>query len=397
MKRLSVVASVLAILFCRNLSAVPQLGAPFLLIWPTARSTALAGAMTGLADDADAAYWNPGGVGLQKSLSLEFSTGRWLPGLYPGMHYTFSSASYCIADALGKGTGLGLGVNATYAEFGDVEIIDEHGYYLGRFTAWRGAFGLHGGVGLLGNRLGVGTAVKLVYLKHKPLWAWEVMPELGIDCSGTGSSVAADLGVLYRPIKPLSAGLTVANLGPEMTYDGDRPDPLPSLLRLGLCWTPLDMDLVRLRVLGEADKVLVGMFWDTTGTKTFGQKLQWEFRSAWKSLGAEVMLLRVVELRIGYFEDLAGARGGFVVERDDGEMREHVGLGDILTRKGLGRVTKVGICWGVGIGYKDYVRLDVSSDAAIYNFSTNNLKLAFAANDIFGLVEEAEKLFAELQ
>jgi len=220
------------------------------------------------------------------------------------------------------------------------------------------------------------------------------MPELGLDGKGAGGSVAFDLGVLYRPIRPLSAGLTLANLGPQMTYEDDEPDPLPSMLRLGLCWTPLDLDLVRLRVLGEADKILVGMFWDTTGTKTFGQKLQWEFRDAWKSLGAEVMLLRLVQLRIGYFEDLEGARGGFVVERDEGQ-REHVGVVDVLTRKGLGKVMKVGVCWGMSMGYRDYIRFDVSSDARIYDFPTDNTKYALSINNIMGLVEEVKELFAE--
>ena len=48
--------------------ASQDLGETFLLVWPTARSPALAGAMTALADESDAAYWNPGGLGFQKGL-----------------------------------------------------------------------------------------------------------------------------------------------------------------------------------------------------------------------------------------------------------------------------------------------------------------------------------------
>ncbi len=58
--------------------AFGQFGGTALLLWPTARSVALGGAMTALADEADAEFWNPGGLGFQPGASLSGSTRRWL-------------------------------------------------------------------------------------------------------------------------------------------------------------------------------------------------------------------------------------------------------------------------------------------------------------------------------
>lgn len=62
-------------------------GMGVLTIWPTARSTALAGTMTGLADEADATYFNPAGLAFQTTAKADVTHASWLPGLYPGMYY----------------------------------------------------------------------------------------------------------------------------------------------------------------------------------------------------------------------------------------------------------------------------------------------------------------------
>ncbi|OYD17066.1 hypothetical protein CH330_01015 [candidate division WOR-3 bacterium JGI_Cruoil_03_51_56] len=392
LRRTAIVAAALIIASCSVSLAHENPGASFLLIWPSARSTALGGASVALGEDPDASYWNPGGIGLQKSLSLSLSSGEWLPGLYPGMTYAFAGGSYCILNALGNGIDLGFGANATYLTLGETDVINEHGEFLGRYTTWRGAFGLHGGVGLLDGKLGVGAAVKLVRQSRAPDWVWSDMPELGIDARGTGGSFAADIGVLCHLIPDLSAGLALANLGPDMAYDsgGGEPNPLPTMLRVGLCWTPVSNRYVRLKVLPEADKILVGMFYDPDGTKTFDQLLGQELRDIWKSLGIEVTALDILSLRLGYFEDLTGQRGGIVLEKDG--VTSHFGIGEALTRTGLGRFKSLGLCWGIGLGWKDYIRLDLSSDAAIYDFPTTNVKVALTMNDVVGLAAEVRRL-----
>jgi hypothetical protein len=128
------------------------------------------------------------------------------------------------------------------------------------------------------------------------------------------------------------------------------------------------------------------MFSDSMNTIPFGQELLRELDGAWKALAVEVTALRLLAVRIGYFEDRDWQRGGLVFRRYD--MTRHYTLYDLLTRRELGRLESVGLCWGFGVGYKDYFRIDVSSDAAIYDFPTRNWKLSLVANDIVGGIRE---------
>jgi hypothetical protein len=161
------------------------------------------------------------------------------------------------------------------------------------------------------------------------------------------------------------------------------------MLRLGACWTPVNNRDVRVSVLPEFDKLLVGVLYDSTNTIPFGHELQTELRDAWKALGVEVNGFGLLTVRLGYFEDMTWERGGIVFERYGGEYRHN--LYDLLTRKGLGKLKAIGLCWGFGIGYKDYFRFDVSSDAAIYDFPTTNWKFALVANDIAGGIRELKQ------
>ena len=95
----------------------------------------------------------------------------------------------------------------------------------------------------------------------------------------------------------------------------------------------------------ELDKLLVGMFYDTTGTKTLGRQLGEEWRDVWKALAFEVTAFRLVSLRLGYFENLTDQLGGIVLE-DEADWTRHWGIWDALTRRGLGQLKSIGLCWG---------------------------------------------------
>jgi len=90
MKALTVAALVVASVLTSSRAVADyegNVGPGAILLWPTARSTALAGTMTGLADEADAAFFNPAGLAFQMTAKASLSYGNWLPGLYPGMLY----------------------------------------------------------------------------------------------------------------------------------------------------------------------------------------------------------------------------------------------------------------------------------------------------------------------
>jgi len=342
--------------------------------------------VTGLADDPDAAWCNPGGLGLQQSFGGCLSGGNWLSGLYPGMYYTYANAGYSTVGILPGGRNLNVGMDYTYLTTGETDVVNEHGEFLGRFRTYEMAVGLHAGAQVT-SHLGVGANLKYIHFSLGPDWYWGWENGLGIDFGGTADDVAADIGALYRPARYAGIGLTLANIGPDIAYSGTgESDPLPLMLRIGGCLTPLDNPLFRIRALLETDKILVGMFYDTTHTKTFGRKLDEELRDAWKSAAVEATLVQFFAVRLGYFEDLAGQRGGIVMVKDG--QTYHYGLGDLLTRRGLGSYRSAGICWGLALCYKDYVRLEVSDDSRIYDFPTTNTKVTLTVNDVVGIWTE---------
>ena len=340
-------------------------GAVFLMIWPAARPTAMGGAFTPIADDASAVYYNQGGLGFLQGTHATLMHANWLPGLYPGMYYEYAGVTHSFP---GRGS---VGGNVVYLTTGETDVINEHGEFLGRYTTFDVAVAGGYGFPVLRN-LGVGFGAKFIYSFLVPDWVWRVMPELGIEAGGTGVTWAVDVGALYRPWQFLNVGLSVANLGPNISYTSSgESDPLPRMLRVGVAYYPVYGEHFRVGVIPEINKILVGMFDNTT--------FQEEMRDAWKSIGVEGTFRYeplALSARLGYFEDLTGARGGIIVERE-GSSQEHVGLWDVLTRKNLGRFKSLGLCFGGGIEYARF-KFDISVDQMIYDFPTNNYKFSFS-------------------
>jgi hypothetical protein len=357
---------------------VGNVGPGALLLWPTARSTALGGAMTGLADEADAAVFNPAGLAFQATAKADITyANNWLPGLYLGMRYASAIGGAPIHMPFLCSHKTYVSGSAVYLTTGETDIVNERGEFLGRVTTWRGTAGLQVGT-LLTNRLGAGIGLKVLHdSRYAGNWFWgETYTE--------ATAAAVDIALLYR-LSRVSIGAAVCNLGPPIVYrPSDELDELPRIARLGLCWTPIENRNLRLRVMPEFTKVLVGMFSDTTG-KSFGRQLDEEWRDAWKAVGIEVTPFNLVFLRLGYFEDLTDQRGGIVLEREG--QTYHYGLWDALSRRGLGQLKSIGLCWGFGVG-NNALRFDVSSDAAIYDFETSNWKFSLVANDIAGGIRE---------
>lgn len=367
-------------LFISSLLANPYIdpdpantGEGALMLWPTATSTALAGAMTGLADEADATYFNSAGLAFQTTSKANLDYGSLLPGVQRGMYFISAAAGAPLRMLSLRSRNVYVSGSLVYSTAGKIAIVDDWGRFLGRVNVWRGNAAGHMAM-LLTNSLGAGIGLKVVHNSTRT-------PEYSTRGPiGEATGVAVDLAILYRPLSQVSIGATVSNLGPTMVY---RPSggafSMPRIARLGLCWTPVENRKVRLRVMPELDKLLVGMFRDTTGRKPFGRKLEKEWKDAWKALGVEATAFRLVSLRLGYFEDLTDQLGGIVLVKDG--QTYHYGLWDALSRKGLGQLKSIGLCWGFGVG-NNTLRFDISSDAAIYDFPTSNWKLQLTCNDI---------------
>ena len=72
--------------------------------------------MTGLADDADAAFWNPGGLGFQKGWGFTGTFNNYLPGAYEHVntYYFYGSVGYGFPHFLKGNMTLNIGINNTY-------------------------------------------------------------------------------------------------------------------------------------------------------------------------------------------------------------------------------------------------------------------------------------------
>jgi hypothetical protein len=357
----------LAIMACLLSTAVGQgrteydPGATFLMVWPGARSTALAGAMTALADDAEAERYNPAGLAFQSRYNAQVTYASWLPSRWRNMFHVYGAASGQQFSLAGRP--LNLGVNLQYYQLGQTDSGVGFPYYYCTRHGWRGAFGAAAATQLTG-RLGVGLGLKVITATSEAVdEGFEppapYIPEFGIDYDVTGTTVAADLGVLWRPLDAFSLGTALQNLGPSLGSHSGLPARLPYTWRLGMCWTPLDSRLLRLRVMPEGVAIIN---WST---------------ESWFSFGVEATALEVVTLRCAYIDDANKTRGGLLLDPGNGEVWRY-SLGDVLTQRGLGKLKQIGLCLGVGLNYKDYVRLDFSSDRLIYNYPTGNWKVTLA-------------------
>jgi hypothetical protein len=368
--RLSAIGLVLAVLLSAAYPAGENPGAVFLMIWPGSRPTALSGAFASIADDATATYYNVGGLGFQNSGEVTLQHANWLPGLYPGMYYEFLGGTRSLRQ---KGT---FGLNIIYLTTGRTEVVNEQGEYLGEYNTFDIAATVAYGFKVM-PKLSAGISFKFIYSFLVPDWVFIVMQkELGNITGGVGTTWAADLGLLYKPFNFLSVGTALQNLGPNIAYTtSGSSDPLPRMLRVGLNYMPIRSKLFRLSLIPEVTKVLVGMFYDPLDTLTFTQELAYEYKEAWKSFGIELTYYDLISARIGYFEDLTGARGGVKVLK--GSNEDYLSLPQYIFSRNRGQFQKIGLTFGGGLKFKKFA-FDISLDNLIYDFSTDNYKFSFS-------------------
>jgi hypothetical protein len=351
-------------------------GAVFLMIWPGARPTGLGGAFSAVADDASANYYNPGGLAFINSTVATLQHSNWLPGLYAGMYYEYMGFGHSIKD---KGT---VGFDVIYLSTGKTEVTGVGGINYGEYTTFDIALGPSYGFKLKPN-LGFGMTFKLIYSYLVPSWVWtipEIREELGINTGGTGVSWAFDAGLLYKISSKISIGASLQNFGPNISYtDTHASDPLPRMLRAGLRYEPLHTRLFKLLITPEINKVLVGMFYDPEDTLSFFQELGYELNESWKSLGVEFWYFDMLSLRVGYFEDATGARGGLVFNQG-GSAQTHITLADYLfggSAKRSGDFSGLGFTLGGGVKFKGF-QFDIGVDQWIYDFPTSNYKFSLS-------------------
>jgi hypothetical protein len=338
-------------------------GAGFLIVFPDARTAALGGCGTALTDLDANTYYNPASIAFGPRVAATWTHVSWLPGLYPGMGYEHVGAAYRLDDRLC------LAANAVYLTTGETDVINERGEFLGRYRTWDFAGGVSGAYRIL-PYLSAGITLKGIYSLLVPSWVWKRMPELGIEAGGQGFTMALDCGAMYRPFQCLSIGAALSNFGPGINYmDGEGTDALPAIARVGFAFSP--------RIPGALQVALVSDAWrdiERPMPRTGDFVQRWE--QVEHGIGLELRFARLASVRLGYFEDIDGQRGGIVVE-NFGATR-HVSLLRQLTGPPSGEVVGFGFCWGVGVEFNG-LKFDVGVDEDIYDFATRNVRFQLSA------------------
>lgn len=234
MNRISLLLCAL-VLLAAALPARAQIGGAavvFLMIEPDSRAAGMGNAGVALADNANATFWNPAGLGFQRGAAVGITHSNWLPEFNANLYYEYAVGKY---HREGLGT---FGAHLTFFNLGKHDCIDDIGNPCGQFRSYDLAAGVSYGKQVTDN-LSLGTGVRFIYSNLAT----------GVEVSGGGEakagvSVGVDLGLLYRtnPIDlggvptTISAGFNLANMGPTIQYIENR-DPIPTNLRFGWATT----------------------------------------------------------------------------------------------------------------------------------------------------------------
>lgn len=221
-----------------------------------ARAIGMGHAYTGVAEGLPAILWNPAGLNSIQSTSVYFSR-------YNGFEFTVESPTggettdqvsfnlFNIGIPI-KDIGtfafsmnlwdLGSSVD-TQIGSGDLTGFDSQSLWI-----MYGSFATK-----FNKKIDLGISMK--YIREK----------LSSTEGGTGSSVALDLGVLYRPFEeiPLQLGAALMDLGPNMQFKNEyQSDRLPRRIRVGVGYNILkhllEQDRFNLLLSADYERFLVG-------------------------------------------------------------------------------------------------------------------------------------------
>jgi hypothetical protein len=199
---------------------------------------------TGLADDASAIFWNPGGLAFQSGQEVSLTHTNWLPAFQQSdLFYDYLNYRLNMPEI---GT---FGASVTYLNLGEFIRTSSSGpEEIGRFKAFEYAVTVGFATKALDN-LGIGVNLRYIHSALSPL------PTEGETGSGIASSVSGDIGILYKlqsftlPVVDLnldnvfSFGLDLSNLGPKISYiDAEQADPIPTTLRIGISAKIIESD-----------------------------------------------------------------------------------------------------------------------------------------------------------
>ncbi len=296
--------SVVVALLASTTLAWGQAGAsavPFLLISPDARASGMGESGTAIADNINAIYWNPGGLGFLTNRQIALSFSRWLPQFNADLFYSYITAGQYFPQVDGT-----VAVNFILMNLGEFVRTDQLGNVLGTFRSNEFSLGLSYGA-LIADDLGAGIQLRFIRSNLAPAAAGE-------SVAGVGTSGSFDLGLLWKPSRlPLpiggldlgnriALGLNLQNIGPKMTYRNEA-DPLPTNLRVGLGLQVVRDEFNDLKLALDIAKLMVRR--DSLGSDALPLSLitAWRNPGVELAMGMEYWYQQTVALRLGYFTE----------------------------------------------------------------------------------------------
>ena len=148
---------------------------PFLLISPDARSSGMGEVGTAMADDINAIYWNPAGLGFHdyyedpadpdnltpyRQVAISFS--RWLPQFNADLFYSYATYGQFIEELDGTVAG-----NFIFMNLGEFTRTHESGRVLGKFLSSEFAIGISYGT-IVAEDLAVGVQLRYIQSNLAP-------------------------------------------------------------------------------------------------------------------------------------------------------------------------------------------------------------------------------------
>jgi hypothetical protein len=305
----SFLAAVLLVCIAVNgpVEAQGESAVPFLMISPNSRASGMGEIGTGIADDAAAIHWNPAGLAFQTGQEISITHTNWLPEF--GMSDLFYDyLNYRNNVPVLNGT---FAAAVTYLNLGEHTRTSSIGPDpIGTFKSYE--FAVTAGYATrLTPDLGLGVNLRLIHSALSPIGTEQEEGE------GVGTTVAGDLGILYRTSvfnMPLSLGANLQNLGPKITYiDADQADPIPTNLRLGFGLKILDSEANELTFGADFSRILVRRYEAREGEEIPQPDPFYKaVFTAWGdgglnkvilSAGVEYWYAQLIALRAGYFNE----------------------------------------------------------------------------------------------
>lgn len=258
-------------------SAQAEAGAQSLLIAPGARADAMGRAFVAVANDANAVWWNPGGLAFTTGHDAATMYTKLVPDLADDVFYSYTAYAQHV-----EGWG-GIGASFGYLSYGKSIATDVDGNELGTFSSYELAPTVAYGTEIMKD-MGFGVSLKLVRVDLAPA------DKTQDRAAGRGTTFAADVGGLYKlPKWKAAVGMAIQNLGPSISYiDADQADPLGRNLKFGVAVTPVETELYRVLIAADLNKSLLK-------------------NGAWiEDVGGELEFNRLLALRVGYIHDRRG-------------------------------------------------------------------------------------------